>query len=294
MDLRSKPQSPMGVPLVSLKPPEGSRLDIISPNWCDRTTWFESSIEVVDEVLTDSGDHMTYSPALERPWIDVNHFKITGERALRAKYSVEVKVNDVAKTEDPPGGFTNDYHVNYATGQVVFNVALDPADVVKATYYYENGSLWTIKPEAGKCLRVTEVEVQFSENVQILDAVIFQAYGLVEAFAPQLLDTAEPPGPYPAGTKIPLGDPTVYQCMMDYINEASLAYPQIPQMGGATSHPRAMKGPVQIFRWPYAERAATDLHGSKGMEIRISLEANTALGGDVAVATFFGLSEGEG
>lgn len=280
------PVSPLGRPLFELSPPEATRLDLVSVNWCDRTTWYPSSELVTDEVFTNMGDNMSYTPAIVRPWIDMNHGKLTGERSLRPIYSPIVKVNDLVKTEHSPGVFNNDYGIDYNTGIIVFATALDPSDTVKVTYHYENGSSWVIKPKPGKKIRLAAVEVQFSEDVELTDTVLFQAHGLVDVFAPQYV-----PSPYPSGTLIPLGEPTAYQTMQDYVNEAAGSYPSVPKMGGDSW--RGMSGPLHIFRWPYAERGTTDLISAAGMEIRVTLENNTPFGGSVAVATFYAITEDE-
>lgn len=255
---------------IQLEPAsEVSRLEVISPNWCDKTTWFQGSVEVDDETLTDSGDGLTFTPATARAWIDVTHGKLTGERSLRANYQPQIEVDGSPVEENSPGKTDKDYSINYSTGAVTFNSSQSGKTVVAARYHYADKSTFTIKPDAGKLLRVTQIEVQFSENVELNDSVLFQLY---------------------VGGN-PYGSPTVYQTMMDFINEASLAYPSIPQMGGSSW--RGMKGAVHVFRWPYSERGATDLKSSLAMEIRISLEGDAEFGGDVAVATVYGISETE-
>lgn len=267
IDLRQPPKTSRSHPLVTLAPPEGSRLDVISVNWCDKTTWYPKSTKVTDEVYSET-DATHFAPATERAYVDVTHGKLTGETDLRATYAPVVKVNDVTKTESSPGTTDGDYQIDYTTGVVTFN-ASQTGKTVKVTYHYVGESEWVIAPAAGKLVRVAQVEVQFSENIDLKDTVKFQLY---------------------VGGS-PYGDPTLYQTMYDYINEASLSYPSIPQMGGSSW--RGMTGPVRIFRWPYSERGTTDLKSSLAMEIRVSLENDVEFGGDFAVATFYGTSETE-
>lgn len=269
---------------VTIAPPSGSRVDVVSLNWCDKTTWYESSEAVENEMLVDSGDGLTFNSANPN-WIDITHGKLTGEDTLAGNGLVPViKANGVDQTEDDPfGGDTHDFSIDYAAGTVTFHSA--PATPVTASYHHENGSKWVIKPHAGKVLRLTMVEVQFSKDIIITDTLTFQAYGKVQFFAPHLT-----PDPYPVDTLIPIGEPTVYKTMMDYINEASGSYPEIPAMGGEV---RGTGQPIQIYRWPYAERASTDLHSSLGMEIQITLHNDMAFGGECAVATFYGMSQNE-
>ena len=249
--------------------PTGTRVDILTPNWCDKTTWYDSSIRVTDEIYTDSGDQLTYNPATTRHCVDVAHGKITGERSLRSTYAVSVTVDSISKTENSPGQGDNDYTFNYTTGALTFNSAQTGGAVVKVSYNYIVDSTFRIKPAPGKLVRLTQTEVQFSENIVLNDSVVFQLY---------------------VGGS-PYGNSTIYQTMMDYVNEASLAYPSVPVMGGAGW--RGLNSKIHIFRWPYSERGTIDLRDSQAAEIRISLENHTEFGGDVAVATFYGISQDE-
>jgi hypothetical protein len=256
-------------PVVTVAPPEASRLDCISVNWCDKTTWYPSSVEVTDETMTDSGDGLTFNPDTQRPWVDVTHGKITGEYDLRSEYRPIIEVNSVQKTENSPGETDNDYTINYSTGQVTFNSSQSGNTVVVKQYHYVVDSEWIIAPSAGKVIRLTQVEVQFCKDVELIDSIVFQLY---------------------VGGN-PYGGASVFQTMYDFINESSLSYPEIPQMGG--SGWRGMTAPVHIFRWPYVERGTTDLRSSLSMEVHVCLENDIELGGDFAVTTFYGVTEDE-
>jgi len=266
LSLQPPRKTSAGLVRTQVDPPEGSRIDVISPNWCDPTTWYYSSVEVLAETLVDSGDGLTFNSA-NINWIDTSHGKLTDEDGLDTKYKPVIEANGVLQVEDEPfGGAQHDYAINYATGDVTFHSA--PATPVTADYWRENGSIWSVQPAAGKVLRLTTVEVQFSSNLVLNDTVQFQLY---------------------VGGN-PYGPATRYKTLIDYVNEAAGAYPEIPAMGGAQ---RGTSYPLQIFRWPYAERGTTDLRASLGMEVRISLMADTAFGGEMATATFYGVSEDE-
>ena len=288
------PRTARGYSKVEIAARDASRLDQITINYCDRTTWYPESVRVTDEVLTDSGDLTTWTPAETRPWIDLTHGKITGEFKLRPTYAAVVTVDDVAKTENYPETTDGDYSINYNTGAVTFNSALSPGSVVKASYSYENGSMWSIKPAAGKQIRITQVEVQMSENLELTDTVIFEPYGPVEMYAPHLVNDVDPNyvTSFPTGTMIPLGGKSEYQTMQDYINEAEESFPTIPKIGGPSW--RGMKGPEHIFRWPYERRGTTDITASSEVEIRIMLRSGIPFIGDVAIVTFYGVSADEG
>ena len=275
------------IPFPTVKP-TSPKLTLFTPNWCDRTTWCEGSTYVEDETATDSGDHTSYALAHQHV-IDGYHGKITFEDSLKdsanRSYRVVVKVNNVVKTEqDAHYGTGGDYLVDYAGGTITFLAALDPTDVVLVTYHYAGSATFTLKPTAGKTLVIANVEVQFSDDLVMNDSVIFQAYGLVDVFAPQLM-----PG-VPSGTKIPLGDPLVYKTIGDLINDSNHAYPAYPAFGG--SGWRASKKATYLFAWEYTV-GNTDLYASMGMEIRVSLQHEAAHGGSYATATFYCTSEDE-
>jgi len=256
-----------GFDRVQADPPEGARLQVVSQNWCDPCTWYTEAIQITDEVLTDSGNGLTYTSS-HAHWIDTYHGRLTGETYLDTSNKAIVKVGGVTKTEDTPfgPGGDEDFSIDYATGSVTFHGA--PGGRVTATYRHQNGSMWKIAPLSGKVLRVTDVEVQFSSDVVINDSIIFSLY---------------------VGGN-PYGSPTIYKTMQDFINEACGSFPSIPALGGAS---RGTQQTIHVFAWPYKERATTDLKSSLEMEIRISLQANKKFGGDAAVATFYGVSENE-
>lgn len=281
------PRTSDGKSVVVTWPTEGNKTTIVSPNWCDPTTWISHAARVVDETATDSGDHTTYTLAHDKV-IDVYHGKMSNEDYFKDggghSYRVVVKVNGTTKTEqDPHTGTGGDYTINYAAGSVTFLSALQDGDTVTVTYHHATDSEFVLKPTSGKRLSLRRAEVQFSEDIGLTDSITFNAYGLVDVFAPQLVQN----NVLPSGTMIPLGDPVVYKTMLDFINDANGAYPVIPAMGGNTW--RGMSKAISIFGWDYA--AMTQLVSTYGMEIRIKLEHDTPLTGTVATATFYCLSE---
>lgn len=277
-----------GSPLLTTRKPDAPKVTLITPNWCDPTTWYPSSAYVEDEVAEDSGDHQTYNLDHQNV-IDTYHGKITFEDYLKdsegRSYRVVVKVDDVEKTEqDPHAGSSGDYTVDYAAGTVTFLSALTGTEVVTVTYHYANGSTFIVAPTAGKMLLVEKVEVQFSADIVMNDTVVFQPYGLVDVFAPELM-----PG-VPSGTKIPLGDPLKYKTLPDLLNDSNHAYPAYPALGG--SNWRSLSQAAYIFSWDY-DVGATLLFASYGMEIRISLEHDSPNGGAFATAALYCTSENE-
>jgi len=197
------PESADGAPITAGVKPARPKLTFISCNFCDQTTWFDAAARVVDEVAVDQGDHQDYVVA-HGPLIDVFHGKITFEDKLRDanghSYRVVVKVNGVEKDEqDPHLGTGGDYTLDYALKTVHFLTPLTGTETVQVTYHYAGGnpglpaSTYIVRPIDGKMLIVDRVEVQFSGDIELTDTFKFQAFGLVDACAPQLMQSATIP-----------------------------------------------------------------------------------------------------
>lgn len=279
---------------ISTFPTEGSSVNIFSHDWCNPTTWYTQAVRVVDEVATDSGDQITWNLSRQNI-IDTYHGKITGEDFLSDSggnsYRVSVTVDGVAKAEVDPHTGVGDFTVDYANGKIVFGSALNVGAVVKATYHYENGSLFIVAPDSGKRLLLKRVEVQFTDNINITDTIKFIPYGLVDVFAPSLVNN-----PYPSGTKIPINDGTVYKTMQDYINESNGAQPKIIDLGGSSSNWRASQNKTVILVWDYM--TVDYISSAAGVELHTYLDHDTPFSSinttpASAIATFYCLSEDE-
>lgn len=278
-------------------PTEGSRKTIVTPNWCDKTTWHHEASQVTEETPTEFTSLTVYDLANTNV-IDSYHGKLWSEEETLTAYRVLVETSPdgttwTPKTEEDPHvkhvtGQNGDYIIDYAAGRITFHSALPSGEQVRVSYWYANGSCVIIEPLPGKKLSLVSAEAQFSDDIEMRDSITFQAWGYVDYFAPALLTTADPPGPYPPGTKIPIST-TRYKTMMDFYNEANGAQPAYPALGG--NNWRGVGTPVVVFQWDYA--ALMPLAHAAGMEVRICLEHEEQLGGTYATATIYALSEDE-
>lgn len=264
---------------------EDIRKTFTTHDYTDPTTWYGSSIYVLDEVATDSGDQLTYTLAHANV-IDVYHGKLFQEDFLKdssnRSYRVTVKVNDVVKTEqDPHLGTGGDFTVNYVAGSVTFFSALNPLDVVKVTYHYATDSVFIIKPDSGKMLKIGAAEFQFTDDIVLTDTIKIQPYGFVEIFDPANCTTNG--GSIPPGTKIPLGPAITYKTIVDYLSESSKAYPVYPALGGTGW--RGINKSIFTFHWEYVSNVV--INSITGMEVRVSLHHDTPLTGTFATGTFY-------
>ena len=80
----------------------GEKYNIYSHNWCDKTTWYQESTKVTEEVLSDSGDSLTFNSS-NTFWIDLTHGRQTNENYIIDEtgdnsYIPIILINDVPQT----------------------------------------------------------------------------------------------------------------------------------------------------------------------------------------------------
>jgi len=264
---------------------EGSRTTKISHRWNDPTTWIGQATQKTNQSCSANTAGQEYAMP-DQNIIDVYHGKLWEEEDLDPSHRVSVEIDTgggwTAVTEKDPHSGVGDYTVDYAAGTITFNPTIDAGASVRASYYCAGGSQYILAPDAGKRLLIKSAEVQFSSDVEQADTVIFETFGYVDVFAPQLM-----PG-IPSGTKIPIKK-TVYKTLHQFIDESNGSYPQIPAIGGSSW--RGVQHPITVFPWNYA--AALPLSSAAGMEVRIYCEHDIPFAGSYATATFYCLSEDE-
>ena len=260
-----------------------SRITIYSPNWCDKTTWYQSSVYVSGETVS-LNDSDGYYHLAHQFIIDSYHGKITLEDSLKDpashSFRVSITIDGYAKTEqDPHYGTGGDYVIDYTNG-IVKPLSWTPqdSDTFVATYHYAGSASFTILPTPGKQLLVNMAECQFSTDIVMNDTVTFQVLGYAGVFAPQL--------GYPYTTLIPLTS-FKYKSMSDLYNDAVKAYPIYPPMGG--NGWRGMQVSSTVLDWDYV--SSTTVNSASGMQVIVSLDHNMPFGGTYATVTFYCTSE---
>jgi hypothetical protein len=282
------PRSDDGLIRSSSEKNRQTKTTLYSPNWTDPTTWYGASVFVNEELAVDSGDHVTYNLNNDNI-IDAYHAKITNEDSLYdsigRSYRVVVKVNSILQTEqDPHYGTGGDFIVDYKLGKITFTRTLLDTDVVLVSYFHATSSLFIIKPVGNQKISIDTVEVQFSEDIIITDSITFDIFGLVDVFAPQLVQQ----NIVPSGTKISLNHKITYKSIMDYMNDSLRSYVSYPAIGGTGW--RGCNQKILVLDWDYI--AAIVLDGAAGMELRIKLDHEVPFGGTYGTATFYCILEG--
>lgn len=286
-----------GVTRVAIAHRRGSEAIYATHNLCDATTWYSESLRLTEKTLTKNGAFYESGDVF---WVDLTHGKVFDEEGLIALqkvfepsaphgYEVVIETSDdggttwVTRPMRAPFATTGgDYTVDYAAGTITF-VANDPApaDLVRGSYSQMTNSAWVLTPKSGTSLAVTKSELQFSSDVDFKDTIVMEVYGLADYFAPHLLDTADPPGPLPPGTPIPI-ETTYYKTMHQFIDESVGFFPALPPIGGLT---RGSQKNTYVLQFHYD--VAKVMYSSLGMYLRISLEGDNAFLGERATGTFY-------
>jgi len=268
---------------VVVEPREGDAINFYSPNFCDRTTWYQNATDVTEFELTDSGDLTTWNTngTHPGPWIDMSHGKLFKEPDILAKFPGREMVVEVStdsgstwtpKTENSIDGADGDYEVDYDNGTVTFNSALNSGDQVRASFAKAaSNMLWTVQPSAGKRLKLIYAEIQLTKDASFEADFVYGTWAYNPADLPNKIQINE----------------FRYRSVSDLLFESNGIYPVMPACGG--TGPRGMQQDVIIF--PFKYNTARDMRASQGVEVRVST-ANVH-GGTMATTTFYCLQADE-
>lgn len=267
---------------------------ICSHNFCDPCSWWSSAVQVENRVLEPVDDGRTLYVSGRKHWIDLFHGRVTREGTFNTPYRVILKVNGVTKTEGV------DFIVHYRYGEVSFSwinpfigdcsygqspppprMGMGPLaanDVVTASFYYANGSTFTIKPASDKIIRIEKTEVQHTQDVLIHSSIVFQPWM---------------PNPYVPGTMMPVpnaygGEMAVYKAASDFVNEGNQGVGSIRGFGGGSPQgmtQRGLRHDVSVYPFDYLK--SKDLDGSKGVELRIWCLNDVPLDGEFGTVTCY-------
>lgn len=244
-----------GIPMVSIKRPEGSSATIVSHDFTNKSTWYSNASQVTGETLSQNG--LVYTAA-NNGWIDLEHGKVYNEAAIADKKAPVIYDNGTPVSS----GFT----INYEAGTVTFDSA--PSGAVSADYYYGSNSLFTLAPAAGKVLLLEHAELQFTKDIQISTPINFEIWVY---------------NPYDLPNKVPYKT-IKYKNIKDIINSCNLGQGYIPAIGELTQ---------DVIVFPFNYVTVIPMAASTGAELRIYADNDTELTGEWGTVTMYTMSEDE-
>jgi hypothetical protein len=251
---------------------------IVSHEYSDRTTWYQRSVRVVDEVLSEDSSGLAFS-AVNANWINIYSNKFTapynrvqqrdGTFANQSDYEYIIKVDDIVQTS----GFT----VDYVTGIVTFDSS-QSGKTVKATYSHNDGvtfrSEFIVTPPAGKKYLIEHMECQFSQSTVFNGAFRFEIWaGNTLAFfdGSDWINAL-----YDGGYGQYRMD---YRNFVDFINIGNLGTGSIPTLTGHSSN-------ICVFPFNYVK--AIELKSSQLALIRIMVMGDIeTTGADLSTVTVY-------
>lgn len=254
-------------------------ISLATPDFSDRTTWYQKSVKVENEILSPAGDGniLTFNSSHQH-WINIYSPKLTythkqiptrtGVFGKHTDWDYIVTVNDEVQTKDT-------YSVDFEAGTVTFLTPPANGSTIKATYWHnevENPSEWLIVPTADKKFIVDHTELQISKGMSIHDTLRFEIWaGASLATYGTFSDNY-----FEAGYGQMRAD---YRNANDFINATNLGQGSIPILGHLTKE-------VVILPFNYIQ--AFTLASSVGAVFRMLLLNNEAYTDtEIATGTFY-------
>jgi hypothetical protein len=181
-----------GAPEVQVNPREGDKVQLYSPDFTDKTTWYTTATQNTGVTMTvDGGDNKLYHLSTPTHVVDASHGKITLETLTAPGHVVKVYDNGVEVPEHSPNsvwdsveedfsayqdGYGDGYWgMDYTTGDVLFKNT--PTGPVTIDYHAVVNSNFVIKPDATKSLELLAAELQFSTDLSMQDSLKFELSG---------------------------------------------------------------------------------------------------------------------
>ena len=158
---------------------------IVSHDYTDKTTWYQKSVQISNEILTGTSSNTVF-PSANGNWINPDHPKLynqsyntgvspygqtslwmpDGSRLAKSFFRPIITINDIPQTS----GFS----IDYATGIITFSSSV--VGTVKATYFYATTSEFILFPRtSGVIWQVPRVEVNTTSSL-IFDATTYFQY----------------------------------------------------------------------------------------------------------------------
>lgn len=296
-----------GIPLYTNQPRVGDEVIYASNNFCDKSTWYNGSIRVENEVLTNVDNYQFTS--LNSYWIDMISGRVLDDDGVVSEqielnpenphgYKVIIKIDGVEKiAREPFESSGGDYEIFFEDGYIKFFEEV--TGTITASYSYASSSIFILAPLPGKILSIEGAEADFSSDVTYNDTIFYTVYGYVDVFAPEYLDTNG--GPYPSGTKIPLKTEK-YKRYVQILREAVGAYPTLDANCSSEEHKllsnkefrrvsRGLKNKSTAI--PFRYGTIRSLSSATGMELHVGLEHDRVFDGESSTVTFYCTSNDE-
>lgn len=289
----SSPKNPDGVPIVeaALRRSTSGYMNftIVTHDFSDRTTWYQKSVQVTNEVLTDSGNGLFFNSANPR-WINMKSLKLTVDYKKVLERDGTLTNSSIRFVVMKSNGTTlvegTDYTVDYPTGVVTFTNS-QTGNTITASYWHNNGvahcSEFLFTPPPNTQYRVEHIEAQFSKNTAFNDVVQVEIWAGAVTISPDQLTTSVNLAGY-GGFADAFYDAgygqsrTFYRNMNDLINWCNNQYPLIPACGALTQD-------IMVFPFLYIVHPVITV--KQGVVVRLYLKNDTEMGAEICTVCLY-------
>lgn len=270
----------------------------VSPDFTDRTTWYQKAVKATTQTLTDSGNGLTFQAAEgKRHWINIHSDKITldykkvllrdGSLITDGEYEVIVYVDGVEREESSEGHSdinppeNPNYTINYTAGSVTF-VSSQTGKTVTATFYHNDGVdtcseflfvpplLTVAEQQVNGMFLLEHVELQFSSNLTFTNRIVMEAWAGDPTYSYGFTEQE-----FVAGYG---QERSIYRSHRDLINWCNNQYPPIPASGEFTN---------SVLCFPFRYLIPAEIRRSLGTCIRFYLSKDIPLTGEIATVTIY-------
>lgn len=263
-----------GAQKVSIEKPDDSSAVLITHDWCNKETWYQRSIRVEGENLTNaSGKLYNSSKAF---WIDLAHGKVYEEDKISATYLPVVKDSGTVINEG------EHFDVDYKLGNITLKDTYTATGVISADFSYATSSDFMIEPKPGKILALEHSELNFLKDVVIDKHIIFEIWVGNPGFNVGLPESETNP------MRVRYGY-TTYKNEKDLISAGNQGQGSIPKFGNMTDD-------VLVFPFHYLTVKPFKSSLLTQLRVRLSKDINgsdTELNGSWGTAAFYVVSHDE-
>lgn len=266
---------------VAIEKPDDSSTTLISHDWCDQTSWFYESIEVIGKTPTNETGKV-YNLGGDINIIDIIHGKITDEDEIDRKYLFQVTDDGTPIVEG------TDYTVDYKNGKFTIDDAYTIQGALLCNYYKADGSGFLYEPKAGKILVLEHPELNFAKDCFINTYIDFEVWIGNPYFNP-----ANPIVPWTPTSQFGVDNflrflhkKKTYKNEKDLINAANLGQGSIPAFGNLNK---------EVLVFPFNYVTTTNLKSSQLAQLIIRLRKdengnNIPLTGSFGTVSFYVVS----
>lgn len=156
----------------------GLPFKVHSSDFSDKTTWYQGSVRVTGETLTDSGDGLTFNFAnthiinMDAENLTAREgklLKIDGTFGTRDEFALTVFINGQS------AGGNDISSIDYVNGSVTF-ASSQTGNTITANYNYADSNVFKVRPPSGYMIKINRAKVVLTDEPEISQTLFFDLF----------------------------------------------------------------------------------------------------------------------